>query len=619
MMNHLGSIVHVDLSEKKVTIEPFGEKLARTVLGGFGFNTWYLYKNLPKNALALGPENILIISCGLLTGTAAPASSRSHVSAKSPLSGLMGSSSVGGHIGARLKSLGIAAMVIRGRSDLPVSLVVDKTGVSFRTGEDLWGLSTRNTESVLRNERQGQNVEILSIGVAGENLVPFACIMNGTDHAAGRTGMGAVMGSKNLKAILVAGVKNLEKSSPETKALVKAYIGKIKAGLPIYTDFSTTGSSAHIQWLNDTGQLGTRNYQEGTMDGVEKIDGKNLLTYVEKKTSCHRCPVHCKAEIKIKAGRHQGFHGGRPEYETVINMGSLCGLKDPDELLYLSNLANILGIDTISTGSIIAFAMELYERGIITTQDTGGLALTWGNAQAMEALMHQIALRKGFGKILSLGVKGAASVIGKGSEQYAYHTKGVEIYGSDPRGSQAIALSYTVSLRGGDFTSVYPIPAFRYTQEKAQKEFGTTAIMEPHIIDGKGILVRGCLLTSAIIDSLGLCKVPTLSIMADFTLENESDLIRAITGLELSAQELFYRGEQLINMEKLFNLAHGASLENDNLPGLFQEKGLPHGPVKGLLVEDLSVMVQDFYTVMGWDEAGIPTGETLKRLKLEEI
>jgi len=186
MMNNLGTIVHVDLSEKKVTTEPFGEQLARNILGGFGFNTWYLYKHLPKDALALGPENILIISRGLLTGTAAPASSRSHISAKSPQSGLMGSSNVGGHIGARLRSLGIAAMVINGRSNDPVSLLVDETGVSFRTGQDLWGLDTRSAESVLRKEREGQAVEILSIGVAGENLVPFACIMNGTDHAAGR-------------------------------------------------------------------------------------------------------------------------------------------------------------------------------------------------------------------------------------------------------------------------------------------------------------------------------------------------------------------------------------------------------------------------------------------------
>lgn len=614
-----GTIIYIDLTEKKVETRGFGEDLARNVLGGFGFNTWYLYKNLPEDAQALGPENILVISLGLLTGTAVPASSRSHISAKSPLSGLMGSSNVGGHIGARLKSLGIAAMIIRGRADCPVTIMIDENGVSIQDNEALWGLDTRDLESALRKDRDDKRTEILSIGIAGENMVPFACIMNGLDHAAGRTGMGAVMGSKNLKAILVDGVKTRAKSSPEIKTLIKDYIGKIRSGLPIYNDFATTGSSGHVQWLNDSGQLGTRNYREGNIEGVEKIDGKNLLGFVKKKTSCHRCPVHCKAEIKIKAGRHQGFYGGRPEYETVINMGSLCGLADPEELLFLSNLANILGLDTISTGSVIAFAMDIYDRGIITLEDTDGLELTWGNARAMESIMYLIAKRKGIGSILSLGVKEAARIIGRGAEKYAYHAKGVEIYGSDPRGTQAIALSYAVSLRGGDFTSVYPIPAFRYSPERAKKEFGTAAAVDPLSVEGKGVLVRKCLFVSAVIDSLGVCKVPALSIIADFNLENESELTSAITGLDLSAGEMLLIGERLINMEKLFNLAHGASRSCDNLPDVFKEKGLPHGPVEGVIVNGLSNMVQDFYGAMGWDEEGVPVPGTLERLKLKKI
>jgi len=616
---NFGTIIHINLTERTVETRAFEEDLARKVLGGFGFNTWYLYKNLPKDAHALGSENILVISRGLLTGTAAPASSRSHISAKSPLSGIMGSSNVGGHIGARLKSLGIAAMIIHGRANCPVTIRIDEKKVCIRDDESLWGLDTRELEASMRRDREYKRTEILSIGVAGEKLVPFACIMNGMDHAAGRTGMGAVMGSKNLKAILVEGVKIKEKTSPKVKTLVKDYIGKIRSGLPIYNDFATTGSSGHVQWLNDSGQLGTRNYREGSIKGVEKIDGKNLLGFVKKKTSCHRCPVHCKAEVKIKAGRHQGFYGGRPEYETVINMGSLCGLDEPEELLFLSNLANILGLDTISTGSVIAFAMDLYDRGIITLEDTNGLELTWGNAMAMERLMHLIAQRKGLGRILSLGVKGAAQIIGKGSEKYAYHAKGVEIYGSDPRGTQAIALAYAISLRGGDFTSVYPIPAFRYTPERAEKEFGTAAAVDPLSAKGKGVLVRKCLFVSAVIDSLGLCKVPALSIIADFNLENESLLSQAVSGLDLSAADMLLIGERVINMEKIFNLAHGASREWDNLPETFQKEGLLKGPVKGVTVDDLSLMVQDFYRSMGWDKEGVPTRRNRKRLKLENL
>ncbi|MCG8530123.1 MAG: aldehyde ferredoxin oxidoreductase C-terminal domain-containing protein, partial [Desulfovibrionales bacterium] len=414
----------------------------------------------------------------------------------------------------------------------------------------------------------------------------------------------------------VEGIKKREPSSPALKTLVRDYVNKIKSGQPVFNDFSTTGSSGHVQWLNDSGQLGTKNYREGHFPGVEKIDGKHLLSYVEKKTSCHKCPVRCKADIKIKQGRHKGFSGGRPEYEIVINMGSLCGLGDPDELLYLSNLSNILGMDAITTGSVIAFAMDLFDRGILTLEDTNGLDLSWGNAQSMETLMHWMAQRKGIGATLCLGVKRAAEIIGKGAERFAFHTKGVEIYGADPRGSQAVALSYTVSLRGGDFTSVYPIPAFRYSPEKAQEEFGTPEAVNLLSTGGKGILVKKCLFASAVVDSLGLCKVPTLSIITGFNLENEAPLVQELTGLTLSAKELMAIGERLVNMEKLFNLTHGTCRADDNLPEVFQKKGLPSGPAKGITVTDLSVMVDDFYRAMGWDSQGQPTPDTLERLRL---
>ena len=257
-------------------------------------------------------------------------------------------------------------------------------------------MDTRQVASVLRRGRKNRLTEILSIGIAGENQVPFACIMNGTDHAAGRTGLGAVMGSKNLKAILVQGVKTPLRSSSAEKSVIRNYIDKVKAPCqPIFDDFSITGSSGHIQWLNDSGQLGTKNYREGQFGGVEKIDGKSLLGYVTKKSACHRCPVRCKAEIKINDGRHDGFTGGRPEYETVINMGSLCGLDDPDELMYLANLSNILGMDTITTGSIIAFAMDLYDRGIITKRDTNGLDLTWETQKPWSASCTRSPVEKG--------------------------------------------------------------------------------------------------------------------------------------------------------------------------------------------------------------------------------
>jgi aldehyde:ferredoxin oxidoreductase len=616
-MAKYAAIFDVNLDTKVVTSRPFDETVTRSVLGGFGFNTGYLYQNLDKGTGALDPRNILMISAGLLTGSAAPASSRIHLSARSPVSGLMGSSNVGGHMGTRLHSLNTASIIITGRAAGPSYLLLSKAGISLNACRDVWGMDTRQTEATLRKKHPSRYTEILSIGNAGENLVSYACIMLGHDHAAGRTGLGAVMGSKNLKAIVVEGVRQTKKTDPATKGFIREYVSKIKTAGPIYDDYSKWGSASHIEPLNREGQLGTRNYREGTMENVHEIDGKNLQQYVEKKSSCHRCPVHCKAEIKLKKGRHRGFTGGRPEYETVINMGSLCGLSDPEELIYLSNLANMLGLDTISTGSVVAFAMDLYDRGILTLEDTGGIDLTWGNARAMEVLMRQIAGgREGIGKILAQGVKKASESIGKSSHKYAFHTKGVEIYGADPRGAQAIALTYAVSLRGGDFTSVYPIPAFRYSPEMAQADFGTRASIDPFVTQGKGAMIRKCLLVSAVIDSLGLCKVPVLAIVARFDLENESRLIKAFTGIDLSSEELFTIGERIINMEKLFNLARGATAEDDNLPEMFQSEKLENTAVKGEIVHGLQDMVQDFYNLMGWDEKGVPTKALLHQLNI---
>lgn len=614
-MKNYGTIFNVDLTTKQIDSTQFTSEHVVNILGGFGFNTWYLYSqsnifNIPP----LSPENILIISPGLLTGTAVPASSRLHINARSPLSGLMGSSNIGGHIGARLKSLNVASIIVRGAASSLSYLLVNSNGVSIYSCEYLKGEDTITTEEELKKKYPGKFTEILSIGVAGENLVSYACIIHGNDHAAGRTGIGAVMGSKNLKAIVIEGVKSIDKVDDSTKAVVKEYVESIKLSLPIYNDFSEWGSAAHILPLNDAGQLGSYNYREGSMDSASAIDGRNLKNYVKKGRSCHKCPVHCKAEIIIEAGLHKGFTGSRPEYETIINMGSLCGLFDPEALLYLSNLANILGIDTISTGSAIAFAMDLFDRGIITNYDTGGIELTWGNAKAMESLMLQIANQKGFGKVLSQGVKRASEIIGKGSEKFAFHAKGVELYGGDPRGAQAIALTYAISLRGGDFTSVYPIPAFRYSAKQAQEDFGTSESINPLSSKGKAALVRKCLFVSAVIDSIGVCKVPALSIIGKFDLENESRLIRSITGIDLSSRELFVIGERIINIEKLFNIACGATMLNDTLPEIFQTEGLPEGSVKGEKVHSLSDMVKEFYQLMEWNSEGYPTEELLNRL-----
>ena len=612
----LGKIVDINLTDGKINTSAYTAELARRCLSGFGFNTEYLYRHLPPNTDPLGADNVMVLSLGLLTGTAAPSSSRVHISARSPLSGLMGSSNIGGFMGVKLLSLGIRSLIIRGRSRTPVYLQIDENGVEIHDAGALWGKDTRASDAHLKAALGDHKMDVLTIGPAGENQVLYACIMAGIDHAAGRTGMGAVMGSKNLKAISIRGVKQRTKSSPQVSALVKQYVQSIKGSTSRYHDFSTLGSAGDIKELNEQGLLGTRNYRSLQMEGADKIDGRNLTSFVKRKTSCHRCPVHCKAEIELTEGKYKGFKGGRPEYETIIDMGALCGVSDPEALLYLSNQCNIHGLDSISTGSVIAFAMDLFDRGILTPEDTGGLELTWGNADAMETLMEQIARRQGLGDILALGVKRAAEQIGHGAAKYAYHVKGVEMYGSDPRGMMGTALSYAVSLRGGDFTSVYPIPEYRFSPERATAAFGTPKAVEFTATEGKGALVRYCMIASAVIDSLGLCKVPALSIAGHFDLERETALLQALVGLEIDTPELRLIGERIINMEKLFNLRCGATREMDNLPARFVETPIGEGPSKGATA-DLKPMVQDFYQVMGWDPQGQPLPETIAALQID--
>jgi aldehyde:ferredoxin oxidoreductase len=610
-----GKIIDIDLTDSRVTTREFTEQLAREVLGGFGYNIEVLYSELEAETDPLGPGNIMVVSLGLLTGSAAPSSSRVHFNALSPLSGLIGSSSVGGFLGSKLRSLGICSLIIRGAATTPVYLTIDEAGVHFEGAEDLWGTDTRRTDSIIKTRVGDERAEILVIGAAGEKLVRYACIMAGIDHSAGHTGMGAVMGSKKLKAVCVSSRIRLEKAPPEAMPAVRGYIQSIRTSVSRYRDYSQLGSSGDLLELNEMGLLGTRNYRSMQLDGAERIDGRNLKSYVVRTITCPRCVVHCKAEVELKEGKYRGFRGGRPEYETVIDLGALCGLTDPEALMYLSNLCNILGLDTISTGSVIAFAMDLYDRKILSRAQLDGIDLTWGNAEAMERIMHLIAVREGIGDILAEGVFRAARRIGGGAEQYAYHVKGVELYGSDPRGMMGTALSYAVSMRGGDFTSVYPVPEFRFTEERALKEFGTREAVDRMATGGKGALVRYCLIVSSIIDSLGICKVPALTIAGNFGLEKETRLVRALTGLDLTKEMLLHIGERVVNREKLFNLRFGATSDLDTLPEKFLNEPIGEGPSTGAKV-DLQPMVQDFYRIMGWDEKGVPLPETLARLDL---
>ncbi len=631
MSDFLGRSLLIDLTNREVEVANSSEELAHTFLGGRGVNVWQLLEHVGPGTDPLGPENVLILSCGLLTGTRAPASSRLHVGARSPLTGLLGSSNVGGHFGAELRATGFQSVIIRGRADKPVVLWLHDGRVEIRDADDLWGLDAWATQSRLQEHLGEQSeigsrkpvlspaevsrIRVMAIGPGGENGVRYSCIMTDRGHAAGRTGMGAVMGSKNLKAIAVRGGKKRSERDEKVRTLVKQYIKQIR-NAPRYDTFARYSNSAYVTWAREEGLLSTHNYRQTQFEGADQIDGSQIIKYVTRSRSCHRCPVHCKAELEVPSGRF-ATEGDRPDIEPIVALGSKCGLDDVEALLYLYNLAGQLGIDAISTGSVLAFAMELYERGILTKEDTGGAALIWGNAEAMETTMRQIARRERLGAVLAEGVQRAAQLIGRGAEQYAFHSKGLELTAYDPRGAMGTALGYAVSTRGADFTSVYAIPEYRWDAAQGREVFGSEEAVDRLSIEGKGALVKRSMIVSAILDSLGICKVPILSVVGDFSLENEAALASALSGWPLTAADLLTIGERILNAERLFNLRHGATRADDDLPDRFTEEPLPNGPTRGMTVA-IQPMVRDFYTAMGWDAEGQPTPEKLRELGLEQ-
>jgi aldehyde:ferredoxin oxidoreductase len=614
-MNILGQILDIDLTTETWKLSEYPQDLARKYLGGRGFNMHVLYHQLPAKTNPLGPENLLILSCGLLTGTAAPSSARLHINALSPLTGLLGSSNVGGNFGPWLRSNGIQSVILRGKSSQPVYLWIDGDAIEIRKAKSLWGLDTWQTEDRLKAIPDGDKISVLAIGPGGENGALFGCIMSDRDHAAGRTGMGTVMGSKNVKAIVVKkqGQKVPSASDGKLNTTIQRYLGQIKTS-PHYAEISKYGGASYVKWADDLGILATRNYRQNTFEAAERIDAKNLKDNITRRRSCHRCPVHCKADLEFSRGKYKGMQAVRPEFESMLALGSKCGLSDLDTLVFLDNLCSRLGIDNISAGNAIAFAMDLFERGIISLKDTGDVDLAWGNGDAMETLIRQMVAGKGFGKILAKGVRRASQLIGSGAEHYAPHVKGLEMAGYHPDNIMGTALGYAVASRGADFNDVFATLEYKWLPQEQTDELGAPKASDLKSIHGKAELVRRSTIIVTALDALGLCKVPALCLICAYDLVAEAELAAAITGWPLDASALFISGERIVNMERLFNLRYGASSADDRLPDMFFEKDYNAGEEPSKPQTWMEPMIKEFYDVMGWDLQGQPTPEKLADL-----
>jgi len=586
-------VLVIDLTINKIEKKALDLSLVENYLGGRGIAIKYLFDNLEQGIDPLSPENILVIGTGPLTGTLAPSSNRYTIAAKSPLTGGIGYANAGGHFAPELAYAGYDAIFIHGKAKTPVYIQIEDDVVKILDAQHLWGKDVWETDEYFR-EKLGEQIQILSIGQGGENLVRYAAILNNLSRAAARTGVGAVMGSKNLKAIIVQGSGVVEVNDTEKfDALIDETLEKIYAD-PAYPSLSYYGTSFLVDLAYISGGLATRNHQTGIFEHYEEISAESFdEKYKVKSESCFACPIHCGKYSKVTTGKYAGTKGG-------------------------NELCNKYGIDTISAGDVIAFAMEAYEKGALTKEDTDGLELDWGNEDAMIELIKKIALRDGIGDLLAEGSKRVAEKINKGSEDYAHHIKGMEPPAYDVRTAKAFGLGWATATRGADHLAALPnFELLGYEPEIGVEWFGSEKAVDPHAWESKPRMVVWHENLGAIVDSAEMCKYTCFSAYA-VKPEDMAKFIDYSTGMDLNAENLMRIGERIYNLERLFNLREGIGKEQDRLPKRFTDEPLPEGPAKGQVVE-LDKMLPDYYKLRGWDwETGYPTKKKLLELGLLE-
>ena len=603
-----GKILRVNLTNGKMDVEKLDPIVAKEFIGGRGLGIYYLLQEVDPSCDPLGSANKMIMSTGPLTGTAAPTGARYTVTTKAPLTGAITCSNSGGYFPAELKKAGYDGLIFEGRSSKPVYLWIDDDHFELRPAEHIWGTTTHEADDVLRQETDPK-AKTSVIGPAGEKLVRFAAIMNDRDRAAGRAGVGAVMGSKNLKGIAVRGGKEVQLYDlNEFKAANTRYRDKFKEvtrdnppPLRLHgTAITVVGTQSH-------GVFPTRNFQQGTFEGWESIYGETLTKkYLVRPKPCFSCPIACGRVTRIPDGPYKG-EGEGPEYETVYALGSDCGVDDLAALTKANYICNELGLDTISMGSTIACAMELFEKGYLDESETG-LPLKWGDGRALVKLTEQTGLREGFGDIMAEGSLKLASRYGH--PELAMVSKGLDFAGYDPRGEQGMGLAYATS----------PIGASHMRGDPAYFELlGVPTNVDPLTWEDKPPVVAKWQDVFAIIDSAGLCVFFTIRYLVEPSLDVEPtgimELLNAATGAGYTIKELEKAGERIINAERIFLSRAGFSRQHDSLPPRITGEPLPGGPAKGMVCH-LDEMLEQYYRLRDWTDDGIPREGKLKDLGL---
>jgi len=610
---YMGKILRVDLTSQSTREEAVSEELARNYLGGAGFAIKYLYDELKPGTLALDKANKLFFAVGPLTATGAPCSSRMAVVAKSPLTNAVGMALAGGHFPAEMKRAGYDMIIIEGRAEKPTYIAIKDGEVRFRSAEKLKGMMTTDTQLFIKEELGDHNYRIACIGPAGERLVPLACIVN-ERRAAGRKGLGAVMGSKNLKAIAVRGhqrpaIADAAKFKKARQAMNKA----MKDSEVLYPDFSKAGTPMIIDDMTKMGIYSAKNWSAtGEVDLVKEQGRDAQDAMIVTKSYCADCPVGCTQVKLVKEGPYAGYLSEGPEFETTYSLGSTVGVGYLPAIIAADRLCDEYGIDTMSAGVTIGFAMELYERGILTKQDTGGLELKFGNHQAMIEMLRQMAYKEGLGAILCQGSKKAAQQIGKGSEKYAMQIKGLELPAYDVRGAKAHGLNYATSYTGADHNRGY---AFQEIFDNPNPEK-----VDRFAIKGKGRLTKWNQdVRCATCDCATMCAFLLDMAVPDIACQNTADLVNAATGMRLTADEVQQIGERINNVARLFNGREGFSRKDDTFPKRIMTEAIKAGDSAGQLIsqKDLDTMLDEYYQARGWDKSGTPTTAKLKELGLQ--
>jgi aldehyde:ferredoxin oxidoreductase len=620
MYSYGGLVLRLDLTDGSIHRHPTEERLARAYLGGRGLNVKRLWDELPAHTDGLSPENMLLFGVGPLVGTTFPGGARFNVTAMSPQTGILGDSNAGGFFGPELKFAGYDQVIIQGRAECPVYLCIRDDEVELRDARELWGRDVWDTTSAIRQELNDPDVQVATIGQGAEKGVRFASVFVNLNRPAARTGMGAVMASKNLKAVAVRGSGSFPVADMTCFSEIIERLDDAIYNHPEYEIRCRLGTTKLIKALDDIGGLPTRHFQSGRFEEASLVSGETIEElYKVKSKACFACTIPCSRFLEVDDPRFPGLCLEGPEFEPLAGFTARVGNGDLALALKCVDLANRYGLDAITLSEVIAWSMDCHERGLLSREEADGLDLTWGNGEAIMALIHKVARREGFGDLLADGVRMAAERLGRGSEEIAMHGKGLELFQADVRSIKAYGLGNAVSSRGADHLRSEPWFEFSNDPEEGIRRYGFAETAFRLEVRGKGLVVKHFEEMAAISDAMGVCK-NTYNNMEVLDWEGTAELLQAATGWGFTGEQVRQIGERIVNLERLFIAREGITRRDDVLPRRFLHEPLPEGsgPSTGSVLE-LEPMLDEYYGARGWDvETGLPTAQKLEELGLNE-